>query len=366
MNMSTLSGGQFNLDNPLVRLSKDLKAAAMLLSDEEARYLVDAYYQVQKIRVAQGNQVGSMERATLKDAVPPEEAELAHEETILEEQDKKAKKEPHSVLDWFVLNAQNLEGQMKRALDSYSDSRVEGRWAKTMVGIGPVIAAGLMAHIDMNPWTCALRNVPVIGEVPEELPGRETGNVSHVAKVKLVEMETPCTEKEPHPNGLCARKPLLYAGQIWNFAGIGDPLRTWEKGQRRPWNAKLKTLTWKIGQSFLKQSTRPNCYYGHLLRQRWEILKTQNERRDFAVAAAAKLEKFKIGKSTDAYKAYIQGFLPPAHVLQRACRYATKIFLSHYHCVAYKATFGKDAALPYAIAVLGHKDYLPIPNPPAE
>jgi hypothetical protein len=339
MNMSTLSGGQFNLDNPLVRLSKDLKAAAILLSDEEARYLVDSYYQLQKIRVAQGNQVGSMERAKLKDAVPPEEAELAHEEAILEEQDKKAKKEPHSVLDWFVLNAQNLEGQMKRALDSYSDSRVEGRWAKTMVGIGPVIAAGLMAHIDMNPWSCALRNDK--------------------------EMEA-CTEKEPHPNGLCGRKPLLYAGQIWNFAGIGDPLRTWEKGQRRPWNAKLKTLTWKIGQSFLKQSTRPNCYYGHLLRQRWEILKTQNERKDFAVAAAAKLEKFKIGKSTDAYKAYIQGFLPPAHVLQRACRYATKIFLSHYHCVAYKATFGKDAALPYAIAVLGHKDYLPIPNPPAE
>jgi hypothetical protein len=334
---------QFPLENPLVRLSKDLRAAAILLSDEQARYLVDSYYQLQKIRVAQGNQIGSMERAAKADEgeEPDLEEAVAAADVIIVEKEvelkKPGKKEPSNVLEWFALNAKNLESQMKRALDSYSDSRPEGVWAKSVVGIGPVIAAGLMAHIDMNPWVCTLRNDK--------------------------EMDA-CTEKKPHPNGLCGRKPLLYAGNIWNFAGIGDPLRTWEKGERRPWNARLKTLTWKIGQSFLKQSTRPTCFYGHLLRERWEILKKQNGEKRFADAAAAKLEKFKIGKNTDAYKAYSQGFLPPAHVLQRACRYATKIFLSHYHCVAFKATFGKDAALPYVISILGHKDLIPVPMPP--
>jgi hypothetical protein len=282
------------LENPITRLSKDLKIAARTLSNVEARYLVDSYYQLQKIRIAQGNQAFSMEK---------------------EDQ----KKEPHAVLDWFIMNAESLENQVKRALDAYSDEHLEGRWAKSQIGIGPVITSGLLAHIDYDKKD-ELTNLPL----------------------------------------------LKYAGQIWSFAGIAGNHQVWEKGQKRPWNASLKTLCWKIGQSFLKQSTNEEAFYGILLRRYWEGLKERNERLEFKAAAEEKLAKFKIDKKTDAYKAYIVGKLPPAHVLQRACRYATKIFLSHYHCVAYEVHRSEKAELPYIIAHGGHKDYIAPPNWPME
>ena len=40
------------------------------------------------------------------------------------------------------------------------------------------------------------------------------------------------------------------AGQIQAFAGL-DPTREWNKGEKRPYNARLKALCWKIGQCFI-------------------------------------------------------------------------------------------------------------------
>jgi hypothetical protein len=335
------------LQDPLIRLSRDLKFAATKMGDEQARYLVDAYYQLQGIRVAENNQIKAMERE-VKEREEGEKAK-AQTETKAAKAAKSVKKNGNGptellsgadVLDWFCRNTEALEGQMKRALDAYSDAHEVGRWAKSIHGIGPVIAAGLLAHIDMEPWMC----------------------MKHKFDPKIKS----CTVHKPHPpeEAGCGKKRLLYAGQVWNFAGIGDPARRWEKGERRPWNAQLKTLTWKIGQSFLKGSTNENCFYGLILRNEWEKLKVRNENLEFAAAAKEKLERFKIGKNTDAYAAYSVGKLPPAHVLQRACRYATKLFLSHYHCVAYESKFHEKAALPYIIAIGGHKDYIAPPNWP--
>jgi hypothetical protein len=73
----------------------------------------------------------------------------------------------------------------------------------------------------------------------------------------------------------------------------------------------------------------------------------KNEAGAFANQAAEKLEKFKIGKTTDAYKAYSIGKLPPAHIHARAKRVAVKMFLSHLHQVWYEVEFGKKAPVPY-------------------
>ena len=43
-----------------------------------------------------------------------------------------------------------MEKQIKRALDSWTDSIPAAVWAKGIVGIGPVISAGLAAHIDIT------------------------------------------------------------------------------------------------------------------------------------------------------------------------------------------------------------------------
>jgi hypothetical protein len=317
---------------PILRLSKDLKKSAKLLSHQQARYLVDSYYQLQELRKASSNQVFSM---TKSDKDKAEVTPIATE-TVEAQPD-----EPCDVLVWFRDNAEALEKQIQRALGAYASAHRVGRWSQSQTGIGPVISAGLLAHVDMKPWRCMKHRMLVYKNEPA------------------------CTEKEPHEGFGCSRQPLNTVGQLWRFAGL-DPTLVWEKGQKRPFNADLKVLCWKIGQSFLKLSNHPDCLYGALLRERWESEKAKNEKLMFADQAKAKLEKFNIGKSTDAYKAYSIGKLPPAHILQRACRYATKLFLAHWHDVAWECQYGTQPVKPYVLEHLGHVDYIKPPNWPCE
>lgn len=261
---------------PIVKLSKDLKSASKVLSDQEARYLVDTYYQIQEFRKATGNQIKAMEDNN----------------------------EPTELINWLFDNMKSLEGQIKNALDVYTKAHPVGQWLQSITGIGPVIAAGLLAHIDI--------------------------------------------EKAPT------------AGHIWSFAGL-DPTKTWGKGQKRPWNAKLKVLCWKAGQSFVKVSNNDKDVYGKLYKERKEYEMMKNNAGEYAEQAAKILAAKKIGKDTEAYKHYSQGKLPPAHIQQRAERYAVKIFLSHLQEFWYEQHYGEKPPKPFAIAILGHAHQIPRP-----
>lgn len=267
----------------LNKLKRDIKNAGTTLSKEEARYLVDLYYQMQEYRKASDNQVRQLQK----------------EET----------KEPHETLAFFANNFRTLERNIKSVLQVYAESKPIGQWMLSICGIGPVISAGLMANID-------------------------------ITKVQT-------------------------AGQIQAFAGL-DPTREWNKGEKRPYNARLKTLCWKIGQCFIKVQNNEEDVYGKIfaIRKAYEI--ERNEKGELADQAKAKLEKYNIGKNTDAYKWYSQGKLPPAHINQRASRYAVKIFLSHLFSVWYEMEHKEKPPKPYAIAILNHAHEIPIPNWPNE
>lgn len=335
--------------NPLEKLKKDIKNSVLLLSREQVRYLVDSYYTVQDWRKAACAQARE-----------------------LDDQEK-----PSELIEWLASNAEFLEGEIKKALGAYSAGSPVGRWAESIVGIGPVISAGLLAHVDI--------------------------------------------ERAPH------------AGHIWNFAGL-NPTRKWTKGEKRPWNASLKTLCWKIGQSFLKQSGRDGDFYGHLLMRRLDWERRQNVKGAFQEQAAAKLATFKIGHSTSAYAWYSGAYvgeiaaaylnagipfakgetstmptgeqvirwqrvelderliyrfapfmrqagydgpesfpedgrvrmLPPSHILARACRWTVKLFLCHWHHVAYEVRYGKPPSAPWILDPKfgGHTDIIRPPNWP--
>ena len=254
-------------ESSVVKLSKDLRQAAATISSTEARFLVDAYYQMQDKRIRSNNQLRQM----------PDE--------------------PHEVLGWLAEQSTILENNVKGALDVYSKYHPIGERIRTVVGVGPVIAAGLLAHIDI-----------------------------HKAKT---------------------------AGALWKYAGL-DPSAQWKKGQKRPWNAALKVLCWKLGESFVKVSGNKNDVYGKIYKQRKELEAQRNESGEFAEQAKAKLEKFNIGKTTDAYKAYSIGKLPPAHIHARATRFAVKLFLSHLQEVWWKHEFHTDPPAPYAMVHQGH------------
>jgi len=270
-------------------LSRDLAKSAATLGADEARFLVDAYYTMQEGRIRTGNQIRALSESG----------------------------EPHSVINWLNMQDDIMEKQIKRALEKYAEANPLGKWAMSICGIGPVIAAGLLAHIQIG--------------VP------------------------------PDPNKPGDKGKGMTAGSIWRYAGY-DPTSVWEKGQKRPWNATLKTLCWKIGESFVKVQNREDDVYGQIYAQRKAEEIKKNDAGLFAEQAAAKLAKFKIGKNTDAYKWYSSGKLPPAHIHARAKRYAVKLFLAHYHEMGFRLLLHKEPPVPYPIAILGHAHRIPAPN----
>lgn len=289
----------------IYRLGKDLKEAAQTLGRDEARFLVDAYYRMQEQRIRFNAQIREM---TKED-------------------------EPHQLLDWFGAQSSLLEKQCAAGLDVYSVSTSAGRWARSICGVGPVITAGLIAHIDIE--------------------------------------------------------KVHYAGQIWSYAGLTNT--EWKKGQKRPWNAALKTLCYKIGESFVKVQNNERDTYGHLFAKRKSLEWEKNLKGENGEAAAAKAAV--VGKDTIAYKwysgqinpkwakAFIDSgkawpqsipkkamvgkgvpMLPPAHIHARARRWAVKLFLSHLFEVMYIAHHGVEPEQPFALTLDGHSRKIHVPN----
>ena len=271
-----MQGVELSFD-PIMKLTKDLRKASETMTSDEARFLVDYYYMLQKSRVGTGNQI------------------LALAE------------EPHEVIAWINDNLAVLERNIKSALDVYGSTHAVGAWAKSIYGIGPIIAAGLLAHIDIT------------------------------------------------------KTPSISA--LWSFAGL-NPTAVWAKGKKRPWNARLKVLCWHAGECFKRTSGSPKSFYGKFYRERKELEVQRNEDGMFKELAAATLEKKNIGKSTEAYKHYAAEKLPPGRLDLRATRYATKLFLSHFWQVLYEIHYESKPPAPWIIQHGGHIDLVPIPNWP--
>jgi len=210
--------------------------------------------------------------------------------------------EPTSMVSWLAQQSDVLESQIKRALVAYTDAHPVGAWLKSIVGIGPVIASGLLAHIDIE--------------------------------------------------------RAQTAGAIWRLAGL-DPTQKWEKGQKRPWNAALKTLTWHAGESFVKTSGKEDAFYGKYYAKRKEYRVAKNIAGDYAEHAAKIVKECPTHAQVATYK---EGRLPDGHIHAQAKRDAVKLFLSHLHGYWYELHFGKKPPLPYPIQFLGHVHYIPYPG----
>lgn len=256
---------------PSAKLNKDVKQAAANLGKDEARFLVDTYYSLQDFRIQSANQVRS----------------------ILKSEDE----EPHETLAFFGDQFSVLEKQVKTSLDIYSNSDPLGQWTRLHVGIGPVIAAGLLAHIDI--------------------------------------------ERAP------------YASSIHRFAGL-LPHQKKVKGVKRDWNQDLKVLCWKMSDSFVKLSNHPECYYGHIYRHRKEIELERDKNGANAEVARLTLEEKAI-KDPATLAIYKSGHLPDGRLDLRARRHAAKRFLSHYFESAWVLRYSTEPPRPYVESHLGHQ-----------
>jgi hypothetical protein len=135
---------------------------------------------------------------------------------------------------------------------------------------------------------------------------------------------------------------------------------------KRPWNADLRVLCWKAGESFVKVSNATDDIYGHLYAERKEQESARNEAGAFADQARHILATKNIGHGTDAYKAYSEGKLPPAHIHARAKRWAVKLFLAHLHHVLHEVRLGTPPPKPYILTQDNHTHYMRPPQWPME
>jgi len=107
---------------PLTKLAADVKASAAVLTVDEVRYVVDLYYQLQEYRIRSQSQV-----------------RLASEGG-----------EPSALLAWIYMTLAGLEQEIQGAMERFTDAHPVGRWSRSITGIGPILAAGLLARLRLQ------------------------------------------------------------------------------------------------------------------------------------------------------------------------------------------------------------------------
>jgi len=329
-----------------VLLSQDLRDAAATMGPKEARYLMDLYYQCQEIRKRAREQVRSMEKEP----------------------------EPHKILQFVYSVFSRLEARIHLAMDLYSDSRLVGRWSKLNYGIGPVLAGGLMAHLEIEKaptvghiWRfCGLDpTVEWLGTDRGEALVRELVAAGGWSTREVTEDELFCVAAEVNRKAGNLRK-LAVDEEL----GIVTPQSLAAAVARRPYSHRCHVLCWKLGESFKNFSSHPECFYGELYIQRRDQERVWNEQLRFKDQADRKLygdakhKPTQIGRNTVAYTYYSQGKLPPSRIVLRSERWAVKIFLAHWHYIEYLDHFGKEPPKPYVLTLPGHSRPLPIPHWP--
>jgi len=264
----------------------------------EGRQLVDTYEGVQRLRIATQNRLRAHAQDRAVTAVPLQaqlEAQLAERENTIA-----------AMAHEFALRFP------------------EGRWALSQAGVGPVIAATLVAYLG-------------------DLEYRPKGYSEFDQAI-----------------------PVRTVGQIWRFAGL-DPTAEWKKGQRRPHCARLKTICWMLGESFKKLGKDSTSFYSKLYRERKATEIMRNERGDFKDQALNRLEKAKLMRwkiSPEQSDTWASGKLQAIGLDLRAERVAVKMFLSHFFEIAYLSKHGTRPPVPFAFATPGsnHNHYIAPPG----
>lgn len=245
---------------------------------EEIKATVSQYYSIQSQRIALNNQVKAAQKA-------------GAECTMLEH-----------YCNQFMVTEKNI----KIYLDTFTDNHPVCEWMKSITGIGPVIAAGIISYFDIT-------------------KAKTTGAF------------------------------LRYIG--WD----GETPRR-KRGEKLTYNPKARTLCWKLGNSFRMRYMDPSCYYGKLYEAKKAYYKEKNDNLEYAERAKIILSEYNYSDGTSSKEAYLAGKLPDAQIDAMAIRFCIKIFLSHLFDVWYMWEYGEYPPVPYAKAHLGHVHIDAVPN----
>jgi len=317
------------------KATKDIRENAIAMQPQEAKFLVTMYYQIQRQRTALGNQ-------------------------------RRSSDEQIVVHDWLTGNVAAVENQCNLLLTHYAKNHEVGRWSNSIHGIGPIISAALLAYINIH-------TAPTVGHIwryagidPTSL-WRGKDDAKAVVKLWLGRVSGDISDDEMAMIALRNNMRVeLFTNRFVDRDG--EPMdHTAENAitvlSYRPWNAKLKTICYHVGECLIKAGGSEKSFYGPLYAERKEYEKAKNVNGDYADQAAAILEKT---PNHAQKKIYAEGKLSDGHIHARARRWIAKLFLAHWHHVAWCVEFGEDPPKPYVLTLENHTHEVRAPNWPMD
>lgn len=322
----------------ILKLSRDMRKTAGDIPRKQARILVDTYYTLQDARKALGMQIyfeayrWDLARLTDdRDAVEllylNEEKELTADawdacqsnpegDGVVRREAKRYAKStmegvPSVAVSDFLVQLYHLTHSMEdfagRGLAEIAPRTIGGQWLAGLYGIGPVLSAALLAFLDVT--------------------------------------------TAPHMSS-------------WRKLGGIAPHVTWEKGQKRPWNARLKTLLWKVGDSFVKFHRSPKSeVYGEVYAN-WKRIYVERDANEFYREKALHEAETRQFRDQATKATYASGHYPLGRLDLMARRKAVSMFLGHLYEVLYYEAYGRHCGSDYVQAYLGHQSRVACPHWP--
>lgn len=289
-----------------LQLIKDLKANAKSLNRLEAVNLVRTYYQLQKIRIIQGNRAGALERAKLAHA---------HQDTLNQ-------------------MFSELEKEVTVWLDVYAHNHPVGKWMLNQHGIGPVLASAVLSYIDIEKAPNASSVHSYFGLNPMQF------------KVKGQKLNF-----DPERKSIAWKigESFVKVSYIEEaFYG-----KEWIKRKNQEWSNNIRgNYAHLIGQR--------NYTYGEDTESfKWtsgQFVGVTEDNKGILPGASPKPGDRVIDRNKTVQ------MIPPASIHERSKRWTAKLFLSHVWEKLYEDHYKTKAPLPYPVAKLGHDTYIPPPE----
>lgn len=306
-----------------LKLTKDLKTEIMNIGSvdkSEVKMLVDLYYQQQKYRKSLREQIRSIEQGR---ATGTDNTNVA-------------------ILNWVLNNVVILEHGISKILELVVSSDKVGRWLMDIVGIGHVLAAGLLASFDVKGREYATQFISYAGLNDNNRPwlGKEKSKEiinDIVGKTKVItnDMVYEIANKTQWPYNYLMQKAYDQEKYKWSKDKLIAAC------SMIPYNKEVKTLMFKVGSSFQWMCNKPNSLYGRLYSERKQLELKRNEEGANKEYCEKALATKTFDKSTETYKAYSAGKIPLAQINMRAIRWVEKIFISHLFEEMYRVEYNK-------------------------
>ena len=318
----------------LSKIHKDLRKAGKELGPNEVRYLVDTYYQHQDSRKRMANQIKAMKSAG----------------------------EPTQVLEWSFQMQEKLENSIKAVLKVYALSVDLGRWCMSQYGIAEVITAGLISHIDITKAATVGSIWRFAGMDPSVKWEKKTKRPWNAALKRLCYLIGDQFRKR-HKMEKCFYGPYYADRKQYEVERNlnGGNLKAAERELKEKNIKSPDVLSWLQGRVTREAAEAYLAEKAEYERQREEVLvwrdqelaKTEDkdERKKIRRKAAADRQRLNDLKNevkpelVDPGKGLVM--LSPGHIDQRAARWTTKLFLAHFHEVAYRLHYGEAPPNPY-------------------